>query len=87
MLQTKRTAFILSRMGWLYGFETKNIGSMRKMLRLMNGEMPDTIYGSLIICTCIADKEAEWRRPPQLPALSQAHLSSVYHCCLSDTGI
>lgn len=49
MLLTKRTAFILSRMGWLYGFETKNIGSMRKMLRLMNGEMPDTIYGSLII--------------------------------------
>lgn len=54
----------------------------------MNGEMPDTIYGSLIILHLHRlTKRLVAEASPAPGPWSQARLAPVYHCCLSDTGI
>ena len=85
MLLTKRTAFILSWMGQLYGFETKNTGSMRNAKTNEQGNAGYNLWQSIGLHLHRLTKRlvAEASRAPG--PWSQACLVPVYHCCLSDT--
>ena len=65
--------------GSVVWFWNKEHRKYEKMLRLMNGGMPDTIYGSLIILHCTGWQRGWRRRHPQLPALE----SGMSSACLS----
>lgn len=66
---TKRMCIHPLANGSVVWFRNKEHQKYEKMLGLMSGERPDTIYGNQSFGTCTSRQRSKRQQPPQLPSL------------------